>query len=92
MFEPQGDRFEYVFFFSDLNDFTITFTLHYGTGHAQQDNEIAADAVLDLGTPIYGKVTVHDIGFPNLDIHFRSVTASEDSAGLVNPFTLVTDG
>ena len=78
-------------FFSDTNDFTISFTLHYGDG-PQQDAEIAANAVIDLGTPIYGKVTVDDTGFPNLDIHFRSVTASEDSGGLVNPVTLVTDG
>ncbi len=74
-------------FFSGDGTLFITFTLH------RNDDDSELIGQIDLGTPIYGKVLVEEnVAFPFLDVHLKSVTASADNAGVVTPFTLVTDG
>ena len=74
-------------FFTGNGELVIEFTLH-----SNEPGEPELSGIIDLSTAIFGKVVVETENFPNLDIHFQSVSASEDAGNLVNPVTLVTDG
>ncbi|KAL9952424.1 hypothetical protein ACROYT_G039679 [Oculina patagonica] len=86
-FEPQHELQD-----SGLDNGTlaITLSLHLSSDDSKITPGPGGD-IIDLSTAIYGKAEVEAAGFPFLDVHFQSVTASSDKAGS-DEFTLVTDG
>ena len=76
-----------VFFnsFSDSGLLTFDFKLYSDSSGIVVD----PDTTIDLGTALYGQVSVEGEGFPDLDVHFASVVAT---AGNLNSETLITDG
>ena len=76
-----------VLFFSDDGDLSIVFRL----SRTSDNSQINADDIIPLGTGVKGVVLVEASGFPSLDVHLQSVTASSDTAGS-DSFALITDG
>lgn len=71
--------------FSDLGTLTFAFEIRF----TADESVVNPDITIDLTTDIFGRLTVNGAGFPALDVHYASVTATSDNMDSV---TLITNG
>ncbi|KAL9966541.1 hypothetical protein ACROYT_G024629 [Oculina patagonica] len=69
----------------DVGQLTFNFEIRF----AADSSIVDPSTTIDLTTDIFGRLTVNGAGFPALDVHYASVTATTDNMDSV---TLITNG
>ena len=65
---------------------TFDFKLRFSA----DESVVNPNVTIDLTTDIFGRLTVNGAGFPALDVHYASVTATSDNGD--GPIALITNG